>query len=376
MVGDAPIETAPTSRERWLLAWRRAGAHALVIMPPLYLAFMVYISLQKGSLTIDLAQAYLPAAHKVLHGLSPYPPLTAAALKSRTAFIYPPLTAWLVAPLAALPLGAAEAIGVAAMVGAAVGTLLLLDIRDWRCYMIVFLWVPTFSAVQTANVALPITLGLAAIWRYRDRPGLAGFLTGVLFALKLYVWPVGIWLLLTRRFRHAAIAAVTAPVLVLCSWAPIGFAGVQRYPQLLRLVTRLEAPDGYTIAALIAPGSSWLLATAVGTLAGVAVLGLAWRLVRRGSEQGAYLCAIAAALMLSPIVWMSYFVVLLIPIALYAPRLSPLWGLPFALWVGPQVSNGSTWQTATVLCVSAAAFAIATRSVRGQGSGSSLPSRG
>jgi glycosyl transferase family 87 len=357
------IDAAMTPLERWSLAARRAGTHSLAIWPPITIAFMVYISVQKGSLTIDLAQAYLPAAHKILHSASPYPPLTLTALKPRTAFIYPPLTAWLVVPLAAMPLHAAEAVGVIGMVAAVVGTLLLLDVRDWRCHMIAFLWVPTFSAIQTANLALPVALGTAAIWRYRDRPVHTGVLTGLLIALKLYVWPLGVWLLLTRRWRHAAIAVVTAPLLVVCSWAPIGFAGLRRYPHLLQLVTKLEAPDGYTIAALLAPVTSWRVATAIGIAAGLAGLAYAWQRVRCGDERGAYVFAVAAALMLTPIVWMSYFVVLLVPLALYAPRFAPIWLLPLALWAGPQISNGAPWQTALVLCVAATVFGAAVRHV-------------
>jgi hypothetical protein len=40
--------------------------------------------------------------------------------------------------------------------------------------------------------------------------------------------------------------------------------------------------------------------------------------------------ALAAALAASPIVWVHYFLVLLVPLALTRPRLSPLWFLPFA----------------------------------------------
>jgi glycosyl transferase family 87 len=355
------IDGRLTLLERWSLAFRRAGTHVLVIWPPVTIAFTVYVSLQKGSLTLDLTHAYLPAAHKVLHGSSPYPPLTLSALKPRTAFIYPPLAAWLVAPLAAAPLAVAEAIGLVAVIAALLGTLLLLDVRDWRCYMITFLWVPTFSAIQTANLALPVALGVAAIWRYRNHPGRAGFLTALLVALKLYMWPLGVWLLLTRRWRHAAIAATMVPVLLLCSWAPIGFAGLTQYPRLLRLVTKLEAPDGYTLSALLAPATSWRIASGVGIATGLAVVGYAWRRARQGDEQAAYACAIAAALLLTPIVWMSYFVALLIPLALFAPRLRPIWLVPLAFWVGPQVSNGAPWQTAAVLVVAAVVIGVTVR---------------
>jgi hypothetical protein len=40
--------------------------------------------------------------------------------------------------------------------------------------------------------------------------------------------------------------------------------------------------------------------------------------------------ALAAALAASPIVWIHYFVLLLVPLALARPRLSVLWIVPFA----------------------------------------------
>ena len=94
--------------DRWRLAGRRAGAHSLLIWPPVALAVLIYASARKNSLAIDFARAYLPAAHKVIHGHSPYAPVTSKALALGSEFVYPPLTAWLVAPFAALPLGVAD----------------------------------------------------------------------------------------------------------------------------------------------------------------------------------------------------------------------------------------------------------------------------
>ncbi len=71
--------------------------------------------------------------------------------------------------------------------------------------------------------------------------------------------------------------------------------------------------------------------------------------------------AIAAMLMLTPIVSMNYFVVLLVVIALYAPTFGWIWALPLALWVAPQVSNGQPWQLAAALVCVGATIVAATR---------------
>lgn len=349
-----------TPAERWRLAARRAGTHSLLFWPPVAVAVLVNASVRKGSLEIDLARAYIPAAHAVLHGQSPYTALTPVGLARGSEFVYPPTAAWLAAPLAALPLGVAEGVGLALMIACVVGTLLLLGVRDWRCHMVAFLWLPTYSALQTGNLALPLAVGVAAVWRYRDRRVVAGLLAGVLAALKLYLWPVGLWLVLTRRFRAGIVAAATAAALLAVSWAPIGFAGLRGYPHLVTSLTRLERDNAYTVAALVAPGSSWTVATVVATVCGLAALALAWRRARLGDDRGALVFALAATLLLTPIVWMEYFVLLLVVVGLYARRLSRLWLLPLALWVGPQGSaNGSPWQTALVLCLVAAAFVAA-----------------
>jgi hypothetical protein len=350
-------DPALTSRERWTIAARRAGTHSLLLWPPLTIAYMVLVSARKGSLGIDFAQAYLPAAHRVLHGLTPYPPATLHGVAGGLAFVYPPLTAWIAAPFAALPLPFAEALVTALMIVVVVATLLLLDVRDWRCHMIAFLWVPTYAAIQTANLSLPIALGLAALWRYRNRLLVSALVAGALVALKLYLWPVVLWLALTRRLRSAALASVTAVLLVAVSWATIGFAGLTTYPRLLHVLTVAEGRSEYTLQALLTPALSWGTAEAISVVAGIVVIAVG---ARRG-ERVSYVCAMAATALLTPIAHMSYFVILLVPIALRDRRLSPLWAVPLALWFAPQVADGRFLPTLFALAVVSATLVAASR---------------
>src|SRR5205085_8067125 len=60
-----------------------------------------------------------------------------------------------------------------------------------------------------------------------------------------------------------------------------------------------------------------------------------WRrdsLARRDREVAALTLVLAASLAASPIVWMHYFLLLLVPIALTRPRLSWLWFVPLAYY--------------------------------------------
>ena len=70
---------------------------------------------------------------------------------------------------------------------------------------------------------------------------------------------------------------------------------------------------------------------------------------------------LAAAIAFSPIVWLHYFALLLVAVAIAQPRLAPIWfiGIPLQVVVDTGVYNGSTFQTAAVLVAAAATVALA-----------------
>jgi alpha-1,2-mannosyltransferase len=372
MAAVEPLELPAAAR--WGLAARRAGTHSLLVWPPVAVGWVLVVGIRKHAMAFDFAHAYLPAARMVLAGHSPYPPATVAALTPRTAFLYPPLTAYLAAPFTALPTFAAEVLASLLAISCVVGVLALLRVRDWRCYMVAFLFVPTYSAIQTANVMLLLALGLALLWRYRDGRIVAPLLLGALIAVKLILWPLIVWLVVTRRFRPAAGSLVAGAVLVFAPWAAIGFAGLSGYPHLLGTVSRVQGRDGFSIEALLTHAVSWRTAELVGYAIGAVVLASAgW--IGRHDERRSFALAIAAALLLTPIVEMDYFVLLLVVLALYKPRLGWAWIVPLAFWVAPQVGRGAAWQTAIALAAATASFAIAFRRTTTGGAGAqpSLP---
>ena len=83
----------------------------------------------------------------------------------------------MLAPFTVLPLLVAEILSVVLVAATVPATLLLLGVRDWRCHALAFLWWPAIIGFQTANVTLPLVLGLALVWRYRDRRIVAGLMT-------------------------------------------------------------------------------------------------------------------------------------------------------------------------------------------------------
>jgi glycosyl transferase family 87 len=197
----------------------------------------------------------------------------------------------------------------------------------------------TRSAVGLGTVGPLLLLATAVAWRGRDRLVEPALAVGAAVAVKLFLWPLAVWLALTRRVRAAAASVILGLALALLPWAAIGFAGITGYPSLLHKLSHQEAGasySGYAIGLrLHLPGVAAAVLCAVATLI---VLAAAARVARdplrtaREQDVAALTLALAAAFVASPIVWIHYFLLLLVPIALTRPRLSLIWIVPFAYW--------------------------------------------
>ena len=94
-----------------------------------------YLAARHGFRLLDF-DALRSGANAVLHGRSPYPAPTRAALLPSTHLVYPPIVAYLFVPFALLPVGVAGAVWFVLMLAVVVATLAVLDVRDHRCYAI------------------------------------------------------------------------------------------------------------------------------------------------------------------------------------------------------------------------------------------------
>ena len=329
---------------------------------PLTALYFVFLSVLRGGQVTDFENAFYPAAEAVLHGRSPYPALDDPSLAAGTAYVYPPLTAIASAPLTALSSEAAGLAVMALLVAMVIATLLVLDVRDWRCYGMAFLWLPVISAIQAANVTIPLGLAAALAWRYRERPPLAGLSVGMSLALKPLLWPLVLWLAATRRSRAAAVTVVTAAVALAGTWGVIGFAGLREFPDLLHRLQGLEERQGYTVYALAtdlgaSPGLArpFAVALAVSLLCAVVVLG------RRGDDRRAFILALAAVLACTPIVWLHYFALLLVVVAVGRPTLGPAWFVPLVMYGATGTHNGTTLQNALTIAAAAVTVLLSLR---------------
>jgi hypothetical protein len=326
----------PVRRERAAVAgsWRElaalvAGVAAVLWAVKIWIDRFVDFADGAGAPN-DLA-IFLRAAGDVLHGASPY---VYAADKT---FAYPPLLAWLVAPLHPLSGAVAGFLWTALSLALVSLALWLLELRDWRCYALAFVFLSTRSSVDLGTIEPLLLLAVAAMWHWRDRALAAAGAAGTAIVLKLFLWPLVVWLALRRQLRAAALAVAFAAALALVSWAAIGFAGIEHYPSVLRRLADDESTSSYSVVALgVRAHLPLLAARIVSVLVALALLGAAaWaardeRRTPRDRDVVTLTLTLGAALAASPIVWVHYFLLLLVPLALARPRLSLLWFVPFA----------------------------------------------
>lgn len=338
------------------------------VLPALTLVLLFASTVQDDAVAFDFRPFY-SAAGAVLRGDSPYPALDDPLTASSGAYVYPPLPAIATIPFRALPLEVAGLVLMALLAATALAIPLVLGVRDWRCYGLVFLWPPVLSAIQTGNVTLFLGLAAALAWRFRDRTATSAACIGVTLAAKFFLWPLVVWLAATRRLVSSVLACAVGAAGLLLSWAAIGFAGFIDYVDLMRRLQDSIGADSYTayIVALDLGMPSpiaravWL-AVGLGLLAAVASVG------RRGDERSAFILAIAAALALTPIVWLHYFALLVVVVSVARPRLGIAWFIPLAMVVTPGSGHPSPFETSATLGVAAVTIALALRaSVAGVG---------
>jgi hypothetical protein len=325
---------------------------AYAALPGIILVHSVLAWSRLHTLAYDFDRAYLPAAHHVLHNASPYGPATRAALGSQTAYVYPPLGAFLAAPFAAIPAHAADVLVTVLAVLALPAILALVGVRDWRCLVVSLLWMPTISAIHLGSITLVLVIGVALVWRWRSHAVRAGIVLGFVIGLKLLLFPLVVWLAITRRWTAAAVAAGSSIFFLFAPWIPIHGAGLSAYPHRLSLLSSIEAKRGFSPAALLWQlGVGWTAAQAIGYSCGAVLLVLAYR--RRRSDTAAFGFACAASLLLTPILWPNYLLIMLIPLGLRRPRFDVVWLLPVLLF-GQAIFGPPAWEVALFLAILAA----------------------
>jgi hypothetical protein len=357
--GSGAAKASWGERVPWLASIAFCG-----VLPALVLILLFAAAIDDGSFAIDF-RPFHRAAEAVLAGKDPYPGKDALLTASGGPYVYPPLPALLSIPLAWLSADGAGLVVMSVLVAVALSIPWVLGVRDWRCYGIFLLWPPVLSAIQTGNVTLWLALASALVWRHRDRQGVSAAAAGVTLAVKFLLWPLLVWFVATRRLADAVLAASIGAGLLIASWAVIGFDGMRGYPDLLRRLDEAVGDDAYTLSNLVHDlGAPQGVARTAWLVVGLALLVACAVLARRGDERSAFILALAAALALTPLVWLHYFALLVVCVAVARPRLGLVWFVPLATVVANGSGNPARLQTAAVLGAAALTVALALRESR------------
>jgi hypothetical protein len=332
---------------------RVAAIVGLGVLPVAAVALMFVVGLSDDSLSADFHHEIYPQAKEMLDGLNPYPPADFDPTVAPN-FIWPPLVAYLAAPLTVLPLGAADVVMLLLGLACMAGAVWIVGLRDWRVYGALALWPQVTGEMRVSHLTAPICLLLALAWRTRDRTAQPGLALGLATALKFFVWPLGVWLAATHRYRATFVAiGVAAASLLLV----LPYVSLDHYARSLMQLGRGFDQDSYTVfGLLVQSGTSETTARVAMWIAGLALLAGTWR-------YRSFTLAVAAALTLSPIVWLDYFAVAMVPLAIARPRLSWVWFVPLATWglSGAGLGIGDPWDIARLLLVFAVVLGVAFR---------------
>ena len=118
---------------------RTVALVGLAVIPAAALGAMFVVGLTSDSLVADFHHELYPQSELMTSGHNPYPEPNWNPTAAPN-FIWPPLAAYVVAPLTLLPLGVADV--VMAVVGLMLlwAALWLVGLRDWRVYGVFTLW--------------------------------------------------------------------------------------------------------------------------------------------------------------------------------------------------------------------------------------------
>ncbi len=250
-------------------------------------------------------------------------------------FVNPALMAWLIQPLATLPLQTGAdlfiALNVAAM--AVSSTILARRVSPalGRPLAVCLVITAVFSLEAGTGILLGQSDGLMLLAATlaveaadRNRPVLAGLLLAPLLLKPQLIWLLPPTLIVARQWRLLATVAAAAVIVVLGS---IAVAGPAHLLDAVGLVTASSYAhldlQSNSIPALIArPLASNPAAWAVATLLAVVAIGFMWRLRGRLRENPIATVAlgIAVSVLLSPHLGDYSLMLLAVPLAVMAPR--------------------------------------------------------
>jgi len=312
-------------------------------LPVVLTVLVIYRIYADGIAAVDFQHSFWVAGWRVLHGLDPYS-WTNSQISGGVSFPYPALVALLLAPFGSVSSLTASIPITAGCVIAAPLSLWILNVRDWRVYGAAALWGPVVVAWQSANFTLPLTVGVALLWRFRERRWVAAALVACLVSIKPIMAPLWIWLLFSRGWRTAALAVAIGIVVNAASWTLLGWHEFGAWLGLLSHQGGLRDSAGFSLIALATHlGLAHQVGEALIILCSCLLIVIAATSARAGRELCVFASSVLLTIVISPQSDVHYFAMLLVPLALTRPRLAWPWLVPLLLWACPATA-AHLWQ--------------------------------
>lgn len=200
----------------------------------------------------------------------------------------------------------------------------------WIAFLVYF---PTYTALKMGQVTFLLLLPVVGAWvaARRGRDTLAGILIGIAFSLKLFVGLILLYFVLQRRGRIVAWSAGTVMLVAAMTLPIVGLRAYVEYVGVVRSVTWFGSSWNASYAAFftrLLGGSEnvpWVDApgvgrAVVGLLSTLAIVWLAWLSTpaRGGRRENGifdlgYGLTLTSMLLISPLGWMYYFPLLVLP---------------------------------------------------------------
>jgi hypothetical protein len=331
-------------------------------------------------LILPLSPAYdlnvfLHAGNALLHGGNIYPPPGSRAVYSGFSFVYPAVVAWPFAPLAALPAHLATLLFFVACACAVIAASMFASDGDRWIALLVLSTSFTITGLQLGSLSPLLFVGAVLVWKLRDRPRLFGLVAAPVVVSKLFLAPLLVWPLLARRYRALAWASALT-LLLLGMGFTVGPLDLTQYLHLLSALGDHEARAGFgLIGVLRNAGLSAIEAQVAALTLAAGLFAAAYVRFRHSDDERVLFCAgIVSALLLTPVLWSHYLVLLPAALlALEAPRrwflllalvswvVAPPHGLHWRLPVPEELESSGPW---LAVAVSLLVFGYATRSNR------------
>ena len=288
-----------------------------------------------GTYLGDFQESYLIAARRLAAGLDPYP-VSVTVLGGAGEYVMPPLMAWLLQPVVGID---SHLLGVVVILVLNLSlaifvfcTLRALRVGDWQLAVLLVLVTLSFEPVPgnidegQVNLVL-LALSGVWLWAWVDGHWWGGVALAAAVALKLIQAPVGLLLVVARRWSMLIAAVITGLVLWLVAApqylleylfrvAPAISAGTGSFENHSPggTITRLLQPDTFFGAVQGSPPAARVITLVISIIALALTL---WMLRSPARDPMGRALEAAAVVAVTPIVtsysWGTHLVLLLLP---------------------------------------------------------------